>query len=170
MAAEFTSKSIHRCVLFGKNSKRPPLWYTGVYLEKCQSRNGLLLISENVKVNGVYFDPKKSTHTGHTVHTGYYTHTTSSIYRRYGTGLLFYFPWKYHNGGRLPGIVKVMACQRCFYYFHRFPQNPVLFFLRFYPRISKLQTIILLSTHSTVENAASLQLVKWISSSSTCLS
>ena len=29
-----------------------------------------------------------------------------------------------------------------------------------YPRISKLQTIILLSTHSRVENAALLQLVK----------
>ena len=80
-----------------------------IYLEKCQSRNGLLFISENVKVNGVYFDPKKSSHTGHTVHTGHNTHTTSSIYWRYGTGLLFYFPWKYHNGGRLPESRKYVS-------------------------------------------------------------
>ena len=77
---------------FWKKLKKTPRYGTEVYLEKCQSRNGLLFISKNVKVNGVYFDTKKSTHTGHTVHTGHYTHTTSSIYRRYGTGLLFYFP------------------------------------------------------------------------------
>ena len=29
-AAEFTSKSTHRCILFGKNSKRPPLWYRSI--------------------------------------------------------------------------------------------------------------------------------------------
>jgi hypothetical protein len=75
-----------------KSLKETPRYDTKVYLEKCQSRNGFLFISENAKVNGVYFDPKKNAHTGHTVHTEHYTHTTSPTYRRYGTGLQFYLP------------------------------------------------------------------------------
>ena len=70
-------RKVHTDVYFLEKTQKDPRYGTGVYLEKCQSRNGLLFISENVKVNGVYFDPKKSTHTGHTVHTGHYTLTIS---------------------------------------------------------------------------------------------
>ena len=55
MAAEFTSKSIHRCILFGKNSKRPP-----VMVPKYTSKN--------VKVETVYFSfPKMSKYTAFTL-------------------------------------------------------------------------------------------------------
>ena len=49
---------------FWKKLKKTPRYGTEVYLEKCQSRNGLLFISENVKVRPILTVGKLKPKTG----------------------------------------------------------------------------------------------------------
>jgi hypothetical protein len=64
--------------------KNRPLWY----LENCQSRRGILFISENVEVNRVYFYTKRVPRvyhipdtpcTPHTTHTEHHTFTVDTV-------------------------------------------------------------------------------------------
>jgi hypothetical protein len=64
--------------------KNRPLWY----LENCQSRRGILFVSENVEVNRVYFYTKRVPRvyhipdtpcTPHTTHTEHHTFTVDTV-------------------------------------------------------------------------------------------